>query len=90
MYAAHGGINETATLTSSRCFGTGSGTASHAAWPFPDTDFAIDYAETHYNGTLFAKSEKPFDVPVQCTPSNPPPIMQPWIDISTFASSFAR
>jgi hypothetical protein len=62
VYAAHGGITETATL-SGTCFGTGSGSASHAAWPFPDTDFAIDYAQTHYNGTLFAKPETPFQVP---------------------------
>lgn len=89
VYVAHGGINETATLTSQRCFGTGSGTASHAAWPSPDTDFVIDYGETHYSGTLFAKNETPFQVPLQCTTGNPPPIMQRWIDITTFKDSFA-
>jgi len=54
----------------------------------PDTDFAIDYSETHYNGTLFAKSESPFSVPLHCTPASPPPLMQPWLDITTYANGF--
>jgi hypothetical protein len=88
VYAAHGGINETGTLMSQICFGTGSGTASHPTWSFPDTDFVIDYGETHYEGTLFARNETPFKIPLQCTTGTPQPIMQPWIDITTFKSSF--
>jgi hypothetical protein len=88
VYTAHGAISETATLSGTVCSGTGSGSASHATWSMPDTDFAIDYGETHYNGTLFAKSESPFSVPLHCTPASPPPLMQQWLDITTYANGF--
>lgn len=88
LYDGHGAIGETATLSGTVCNGTGSGCASHATWSTPNTDFAIDYGETHYNGTLFAKSESPFAVPLQCTPASPPPLMQRWLDITTYANGF--
>jgi hypothetical protein len=89
VYAAHGGITETATL-SGTCFGTGSGSASHAAWPFPDTDFAIDYARRTTTGRCSrSPRRRSRSRPLQCTMANPPPLMQPWLDITTFGASFA-
>lgn len=88
VYKASGPIGETATVTGTICSGTGSGSATHSTWPLSDNDFVLDYAGTRYQGTVDPVGESPFSVPVHCTQGSPPPIMQRWIELSTFKSGF--
>lgn len=80
-----GEIGETAKLSRTICNGTGQGSAGHATWPFPGTDFAIDHSETHYNGTPLAKPGSPFTVTLTCNPGGPSSLTQPWLDLTMYA-----
>ncbi len=88
VYAAHGEIGETAKLSGTICNGTGSGSAGHATWPFPDTDSAIDYSETHYKRTPLAKPESPFTVARACNSSGPSSLTQLWLDLTRYAGAY--